>query len=296
MLASMQVSDAIVQIDARLSGILTSLEAKTLYPHLIEPLCYSVLSGGKRIRPLLSIAAGKLNSADFNSALDVGCAVELIHCYSLIHDDLPAMDNAPLRRGQATCHKKYDEATAILVGDALQALAIEVLSTPTLNIPDSNKLKIIYHISGASGINGMVGGQMLDLYSTGQKLALAELRHLHACKTGALIKSAILCGYLCAANFSQDKYTLLAQIADNLGLLFQIVDDILDVTQASVILGKVANQDVVNDKLTYVSLLGLEEARAIAARLHAQVIRDLLHLDNQDMLNQIVSLIYTRNH
>jgi farnesyl diphosphate synthase len=206
------------------------------------------------------------------------------------------MDNDDLRRGQATCHKKYDEATAILVGDALQALAFEILSTATLKIPVDNKLKIIYLVSKASGVDGMVGGQMLDLYSTGRKLTRIELQHMHACKTGALIKAAVLCGYLCGADFSLDGYTRLGQIADSLGLLFQIMDDILDVTETSGTLGKTANKDAINDKATYVSLLGLEEARVVASELYAEIIADLSEMENSIMLQEIATSVYMRNH
>jgi len=280
-------------INKRLAEIVSPAESNS---RLTAPICYSVLGGGKRIRPLLSIASGKLNAADVMTVLDIGCALELIHCYSLVHDDLPAMDNDDLRRGLATCHKKYDEATAILVGDALQALAFEVLSAPSLKIPQDNKLKIIYLVSRASGIDGMVGGQMLDLYSTGQKLTLTDLQNMHVCKTGALIKAAILCGYLCGDDFSLDRYTRLGQIADSLGLLFQIVDDILDVTETSGTLGKTANKDAINDKATYVSLLGLEEARAVAGELHTEIIADLSKIENSIMLQEIATSVYMRNH
>ncbi|HLX54038.1 MAG TPA: polyprenyl synthetase family protein, partial [Aquella sp.] len=239
---------------------------------------------------------GQLNSADFVNVLDIGCALELIHCYSLVHDDLPAMDNDDLRRGLATVHKKYDEATAILVGDALQALAFEVLSAATLKIPQDNKLKIIYLVSRASGVDGMVGGQMLDLCSTGQKLTLTDLQNMHACKTGALIKATILCGYLCGDGFSLDTYTRLGQVADSLGLLFQVVDDILDVTETSGTLGKTANKDAINHKATYVSLLGLEEAKAIASELYKEIIADLSDVDNSSMLQEITTSIYVRDH
>ncbi|MCC2625044.1 MAG: geranyl transferase [Burkholderiales bacterium] len=280
-------------IEKRLAEILSDREKN---PGLIDPIRYSVLSGGKRIRPLLSIASGKLNAADSKSVLDIGCALELIHCYSLVHDDLPAMDDDDLRRGIATCHKKYDEATAILVGDALQALAFEILSAPGLKISPDNKLKIINIVSEASGINGMVGGQMLDLYSTGQQLNLTDLQNMHMCKTGALIKAAILCGYLCGSEFSLVRYSKLGQIAGSLGLLFQIVDDILDVTQTSDTLGKTANKDVVNEKATYVSLLGLEEAGAIAGELYTEIMVDLSSIQNSDMLQDIATSVYKRNH
>ncbi|MCE3268607.1 MAG: geranyl transferase [Burkholderiales bacterium] len=280
-------------INDRLNKILTFENGNT---SLIEPIRYSVLGGGKRIRPLLSIASGRINAADFDAVLDIGCALELIHCYSLVHDDLPAMDNDDLRRGLATCHKKYDEATAILVGDALQSLAFEVLSAPTLNLPQESKLKIINLVSKASGISGMVGGQLIDLYSTGQELTLTILQNMHAQKTGALIRAAILSGYLCGSAFSLDKYNTLSQIADSLGLLFQIMDDILDVTQSSHTLGKTANKDITNDKATYVSLLGLEEARGIADELYREIITDLSRLKNSAMLQEIATIVYKRNH
>ncbi len=280
-------------IEERLAKILLERENNS---NLLDPVRYSVLSGGKRIRPLLSIASGKLNAADSDATLAVGCALELIHCYSLVHDDLPAMDDDDLRRGVATCHKKYDEATAILVGDALQALAFETLSSPNLNISPENKLKIIHLISTASGINGMVGGQMLDLYSTGQHLNLTDLQNMHMCKTGALIRAAILCGYLCGNEFSFDKYNKLGQVAGSLGLLFQIVDDILDVTESSDTLGKTANKDTANEKATYVSLLGLEEARAIASELYTEIMADLSPMPDSTMLQEIATSVYMRNH
>lgn len=280
-------------IDKRLTEILSLRECDA---SLIDPIRYCVLNGGKRIRPLLSIAAAKLSAASVDVALDVGCALELIHCYSLVHDDLPAMDNDDLRRGVPTCHKKYDEATAILVGDALQALAFELLSAPALKIPPENKLKIIYQVSRASGIDGMVGGQMLDLYSTGHALNLTGLQNMHACKTGALIRASILCGYLCGKNPTLDMCTKLGQIADSMGLMFQIVDDILDVTGTSQTLGKTANKDAINEKATYVSLLGLEEARAVATELHTEIKADLSMIENSVMLQEIATLIYMRNH
>jgi farnesyl diphosphate synthase len=206
------------------------------------------------------------------------------------------MDDDDLRRGMPSCHKKYDEATAILVGDALQAMAYEILSSHNLALPADNKLKIIYQLSLASGIHGMVAGQMLDLSFTGQKINLAKLQHMHLQKTGALIRASILCGYLCGHECLLDKYSKLGQIADNLGLLFQIVDDILDVTENSNILGKTANKDASNNKATYVSLLGLEQSKDIANKLYSKIIADLSILENKNMLEEIVNAIYMRNH
>lgn len=280
-------------VEKRLSEIL-SVGADNAY--LVNAIRYSVLGGGKRIRPLLSIASSRLQNVNLNVVLDVACAIELIHCYSLVHDDLPAMDNDDLRRGQPTNHKQYDEATAILVGDGLQTLAFEVLSSPLLDIMPLNKLKIIHQISIASGTNGMVGGQMLDLRSTGKKLTLEQLKQMHSFKTGALIKASILCGYLSGAEFSASVYANLEHIADNLGLLFQIVDDILDVTEDSGTLGKTANKDAANDKATYVSLLGLDEARGIAHKLYESIVLDLAKIGNNAMLQELTDSIYKRNH
>ena len=262
---------------------------------LTDAMCYSVLGGGKRMRPLLTYAAGFLSGAKLDDLISVGCAIELIHCYSLVHDDLPAMDNDDLRRGRQSCHKKYDIATAILVGDALQALAFQVLSSNEINIPDSSKLQIIQQIAAGAGSAGMVGGQMLDLRNTGQKLDLKSLQQMHELKTGALIKASILAGYLCGKDTQADVYTELSNLANQIGLLFQIVDDILDTVADTKTLGKTAHKDAQNEKATYVSLLGLDAAKQTADKLYNEIIGKLTKIKQSDMLIDLTNSIYKRN-
>lgn len=264
-------------------------------PLLMEAMRYSTLDGGKRIRPLLVAAAGRLSYASLDSVLSVGAAVELIHCYSLIHDDLPAMDNDDLRRGRPTCHKKYNEALAILAGDALQTQAFSVLSCDKLEIDAGAKLKIINLLSICSGALGMVGGQAIDLMSTGIKLDIATLKQMHSMKTGALIKASILSGYLSGKQFEQNTYDELTNVANNLGLLFQITDDILDATGDTQTLGKTANKDWLNNKATYVNILGLSEAQNMATKLYYDNLRILEQLMHTSELIELTHIVYKRN-
>ncbi|MFC3549962.1 polyprenyl synthetase family protein [Lysobacter cavernae] len=226
---------------------------------------HAVLLGGKRMRPLLVYAAGDLFRAD-EAALDAAAtAVELIHAYSLVHDDLPAMDDDALRRGQPTVHVAFDEATAILAGDALQSLAFEVLAATPVN--DSVRVTLLRTLATASGAAGMCGGQALDLAATGNggTLSVAALEHLHALKTGALIRAAVRLGALCG-DASNDDLQHLDRYADALGLAFQVRDDLLDIEGDSATLGKTAGKDAAQDKATFPALIGLEASRA---RLHA---------------------------
>ncbi len=222
---------------------------------------HAVLLGGKRMRPLLVYAAGTLTGAD-EAALDApAAAVELIHAYSLVHDDLPAMDDDALRRGQPTVHVAFDEATAILAGDALQSLAFEVLcATP---VADGVRVALLRTLATAAGAAGMCGGQALDLDATGngRTLSVVELERLHALKTGALIRAAVRMGALCG-DASDDQLQRLDRYADALGLAFQVRDDILDIEGDSATLGKTAGKDVAQDKATFPALIGLEASRA----------------------------------
>jgi farnesyl diphosphate synthase len=263
---------------------------------LMEAMRYSTLDGGKRIRPLLTVASGNLSAATFDSLITIGAAIELIHCYSLIHDDLPAMDNDDLRRGRPTCHKKYNEAIAILAGDALQTKAFAVISDDELLISDNSKLKIIQTLAKSAGVSGMVGGQSLDLISTGLHLSLPELQNMHMKKTGALIKAAILCGYLAGHKYSKDIYYKLSTVADNLGLLFQIADDILDFTSDTQTLGKTAHKDLVYSKATYVNILGLDSAQAMAKELFNQTLTILQALPMSEQLIELTHFIYERSN
>jgi farnesyl diphosphate synthase len=233
---------------------------------LHEAMRYSVLGGGKRVRPLLCHAAGAVFEAA-PETLDVpSAAVELIHAYSLVHDDLPAMDNDVLRRGKPTCHVEFDEATALLVGDALQALAFELLSTQLPGLPAARHLEMLRLLGEASGSRGMAGGQAFDLQSVGRQLEVSELEFMHMHKTGALIRAAVLLGaHVGGANAEQ--LALLSRYAHRAGLLFQVVDDILDASTDTATLGKTAGKDAADNKPTYVTLLGIGAAKDLAEQL-----------------------------
>ncbi len=237
---------------------------------LHQAMRYATLGGGKRIRPLLCHAAGELAGAD-SARLDIaGCAVELIHAYSLVHDDLPCMDNDVLRRGKPTCHVEYDEATAMLVGDALQAQAFQLLSEHALAGDPRRQLAMLRHLAQAAGSRGMAGGQMIDIEGTGQHLTRAELEFMHVHKTGALIRAAILLGAQCGAALPEDEMARLDHFAKRVGLLFQVIDDILDAEASTATLGKTAGKDAAQGKVTYVSAMGLAEAREMADSLRSE--------------------------
>ena len=233
---------------------------------LHEAMRYATLGGGKRVRPLLAFAAGELTDAPAERLDIVACAVEMIHAYSLVHDDMPCMDDDVLRRGRPTCHVEYDEPTALLVGDSLQTLAFELMAGQNLGEP-SRQLEMIALLAHASGSRGMAGGQAIDLASVGQLLTQPELELMHALKTGALIRAAVLLGALAGQPLSADERSGLDRFAKRAGLLFQVVDDILDCTASTATLGKTAGKDEAADKPTYVSLLGLDAARAYAEEL-----------------------------
>ena len=231
-----------------------------------DAMRYAVLDGGKRLRPLLVIAACEAVGGHAGAALRAGCAVELIHAYSLVHDDMPCMDNDVLRRGKPTVHVRFGEASALLAGDALQALAFEFLTPPDQGIPDATQARLCRLLARAAGHRGMAGGQAVDLAAVGHSLTEDELRHMHSLKTGALLHASVMMGAACgeppaAAAKGLDGY------GHALGLAFQVVDDILDVTADSATLGKTPGKDAAQDKPTYVSLLGLDRARRHAVEL-----------------------------
>ncbi len=228
---------------------------------------YGVLDGGKRLRPLLVLAASQAVTGLREAAMRAACAVELIHAYSLIHDDMPCMDNDVLRRGKPTVHVQFGQAQAMLAGDAMQALAFEVL-TPDSGVPAALQARLCALLARAAGHAGMAGGQAIDLASIGLELDEAVLRDMHHRKTGALLRSSVLMGAACG-NPSDQAWAALDAYGEALGLAFQVVDDILDVTQASTTLGKTAGKDLHNNKPTYVTILGLG-----AARRHADDLRD----------------------
>lgn len=230
-----------------------------------QAMCYAVSNGGKRIRPALVYIIGEMFGTAIEKLNPAAASIELIHCYSLVHDDLPAMDDDDFRRGKPSCHKQFDEATAILAGDALQTLAFEVLSEPNLNpVDDSAKTKMVSCLAKASGSNGMVLGQTLDMESESKFICLDSLKELHKNKTGQLIKASINLGIIASDKIDTIAKQLLNKFADSIGLLFQIQDDILDVVGDSKTLGKPQGSDIENNKSTFVSLMGLEEAKVAA--------------------------------
>ena len=232
-----------------------------------DAMRYAVLDGGKRLRPLLVLAAADAVHGQREAALRAACAVELIHAYSLVHDDLPCMDNDVLRRGKPTVHVRFGEAQAMLAGDAMQALAFEVLTPAAEVVAPALQARLCGLLARAAGDAGMAGGQAIDLASVGLQLDEQALSDMHRRKTGALLKASVLMGASCGSGVPPAAWQALDRYGDAVGLAFQVVDDILDVTQASSTLGKTAGKDVDHNKPTYVSILGLEEARRRADEL-----------------------------
>ncbi|GAB4510454.1 MAG: (2E,6E)-farnesyl diphosphate synthase [Sulfuricaulis sp.] len=277
-------------LDARLSP------AAQAPLHLHEAMRYVTLDGGKRVRASLVYAAGQAVGAQDN-ALDVpACAVEMIHAYSLVHDDLPCMDDDDLRRGKPTCHKAYDEATALLAGDALQSLAFEILANdPALAVNATQRLRMITLLAEAAGSHGMAGGQAIDLASGGKALLLRQLEDMHLRKTGALIRAAVLLGALAREDVATEKLSALENYSRAIGLAFQITDDILDVEGKAETLGKNPGMDRARGKSTYPQVLGLAEAKARAQVLHTQALESLAPLeDNGGVLAELAGFIIER--
>jgi geranylgeranyl pyrophosphate synthase len=270
--------------------------ATTLPTALHEAMRYATLSGGKRIRPILVYAGGLAVGAD-REALDVpACAVEFIHAYSLIHDDLPAMDNDDLRRGKPSCHRAFDEATAILAGDALQSLAYQLLAkNGNAAISEATRLRMIDILALAAGSRGMVGGQVIDLAATGRELNIAELEDMHIHKTGALIRASVVLGALCAIAAEDARHQQLDHYAKCIGLAFQIRDDILDVEGEARTIGKNPGMDQQLEKSTYPALIGMAGARLRAKELHAEAMDSLADFDDKaDPLRWISAYIIER--
>ena len=231
---------------------------------LHQAMRYAVLGGGKRVRPLLAFAAGELAGADTERVRIAAAAVELIHAYSLVHDDLPCMDDDVLRRGRPTCHVEYDEATALLVGDALQSLAFQLLGEYRLADSGKTQLEMVKLLAAASGSRGMAGGQAIDLESVGKSLTVPELEYMHIHKTGALIRASALLGARCGNGLDEKGLGQLDLFAKLIGLAFQVVDDTLDAESSTATLGKTAGKDAKNNKPTYVSAIGIARARELA--------------------------------
>jgi len=258
---------------------------------------YSVLGPGKRIRPALVYATAETLGLPLEQVDAAACAVELIHCYSLVHDDLPAMDDDDLRRGRPTCHKQFDEATAILAGDSLQVLAFHLLAAhPGLPADPAVRVRIIDTLAVASGTAGMAGGQALDLAAEGGTLTLADLERLHALKTGALIRASVLMAALCRPGLGPDALAALSAFGDCVGLGFQVQDDILDIEGDVRVIGKPPGSDEARGMPTYPAIAGLEAARARVAELHAGAVRQLAAHGWQDSpLADLSHWLVTRN-
>ena len=266
-----------------------------------EAMRYAVLDGGKRLRPLLVLAAaqaaGTLDAPHAEASLRAGCAVELIHAYSLVHDDMPCMDNDVLRRGKPTVHIAFGQAKALLAGDALQALAFELLVPEGRNIPDAIQAKLCRQLALAAGYNGMAGGQAIDLASVGKRLTQPELQQMHKLKTGALLQASVEMGATCA-RISGKALEALTTYGAALGLAFQVIDDVLDVVADSATLGKTAGKDAADDKPTYVSLMGLEPAKAYANELLAEAQQALAGsgLPETRALAALADMVVRRGH
>lgn len=272
--------------------------AAILPQRLHEAMRYSTLDGGKRMRPMLTYCTGKALGLDLGLLDAPACAVEMIHVYSLIHDDLPAMDDDDLRRGKPTSHKKFDEATAILTGDALQALAFELLANDaSLKVNAEQRLKMITTLTKASGSQGMVGGQAIDLQSVGTQLTLPELENMHIHKTGALIRASVNMAALAKADLDPAVAKKLDHYAKCIGLSFQVKDDILDMESDTATLGKTQGKDQDNDKPTYPALLGLAGAKQKAQELHEQALLSLADFGSEaDLLRDLSLYIIQRDH
>jgi farnesyl diphosphate synthase len=275
------------------------LPAPTTAPErLHSAMRYATLGGGKRVRPVLVYAAGQALGESPKRLNGAACAVELIHAYSLIHDDLPAMDDDDLRRGQPTCHKAFDEATAILAGDALQTLAFHVLcKDPNLEADADTRLHMVEILALASGSRGMAGGQALDLAAVGQELNLAQLENMHIHKTGALIRASVQLGTLLSKETDEQQIRNLDHYAKCIGLAFQVRDDILDIEGETEVIGKTQGKDQAQFKPTYPALLGLQGAREKATQLREEAMDSLSGLDEKaDPLRWLADYIVGRSY
>lgn len=287
-----QLSTYQARVNQKLADILSELDAPA---PLLEAMRYATLNNGKRLRPALIFAMGDALQIPLEKLDTAACAMELIHSYSLVHDDLPAMDDDELRRGQPTCHIQFDEATAILVGDAQQTLAFELLCQDPI-LEDNQKVKMIQLLAKASGASGMVGGQQIDIGSNGQLPELSRLQHMHQLKTGALIETALQTGAVLSPNYAE-KQPGLVLLGQKIGLAFQVHDDILDIEGDTLTLGKPQGSDEEADKSTYPKLMGLEKAKGYRDDLIQEAIDLLDTLEIQsDFLRELIQYISQRNH
>ena len=288
------IGECIRLVDKKLDKVLPSenVEPKRLH----QAIRHSIFAGGKRFRPVLVFAVGRTFGAETEKLISVASAIEMIHTYSLIHDDLPAMDDDNLRRGRETCHIKFDEATAILAGDALQNMAFQTIAEDE-NLSAELRIKLIKEIAEASGTPaGMVAGQQLDLEAEGfgNKVSLERLEEIHRSKTGAMIRISAKAGAI-IAEANETELEAVSNYAEGLGLLFQITDDLLDVTQTTEVLGKTAGKDITADKATYPAFYGIQETKNLAQKVHDDACRELEKLEsNTEILCEIAGYILQR--
>ena len=260
-----------IAVDAALDRLMPADTAQP--PSIHRAMRYSVQAGGKRVRPILCLESARIFSADEAPVLPVACALEFIHTYSLIHDDLPALDNDDLRRGKPTCHKKFGEATAILAGDALLTLAFETLANAPLE--PARRVAILAHVAASAGtVNGMIGGQVADIEAERRPVVPEELEYIHRSKTAALIRASVASGAI-AGGANDDDVARLKRFGETIGWAFQVVDDILDVEESSAALGKTAGKDAAQQKATYPALFGLEKSRQFAKELEARAMAEI---------------------
>jgi len=282
----------ITRVDQRLERALPAAEGPA--ERLLSAMRYSVFNGGKRLRPLLCFAAADAVAKADHHTETAAASIEMIHAYSLIHDDLPAMDDDDLRRGEPACHIQFDEATAILTGDALQAMAFEQLAAMK-EIPPATQLELVRLLANHSGCSGMVAGQAIDLAATGESLTLDQLKFMHAHKTGALIEASVLMGAVATNQATSRQLDALTKFASAIGLAFQIQDDILDVESSTAQLGKQQGSDAAKGKPTYTSLLGLDDARVQVDELYRESIACLeIFGDRAEPLRYIAGFIVNR--
>ena len=283
-------------LDQTQQRLKVTLAERDIPKQLRDAMSYSLLSGGKRIRALLCYAAGLALSAPLQRLETASAAIECLHCYSLIHDDLPAMDDDDLRRGKATSHIKFDEATAILAGDALQAIAYDLICSESA-FSDKQARQLCLLLAQSSGGVGMVGGQMLDIEATQQQVKLNALENIHRRKTGALISASVVSGAICADTCSEQQLEGLKDYAQNIGLAFQVVDDILDIESTTSELGKPSGADIALEKSTYPALIGIQASKELAQKLYQRAIASLAPIgDNTDLLEKLARLVVHRTY
>jgi geranylgeranyl diphosphate synthase, type II len=280
-----------VAVDGQLERLLPGESVQPISIH--QAMRYSVFAGGKRIRPILCLETARIFESDSVHALYPGCAIEFIHTYSLIHDDLPALDNDDLRRGKPTSHKKFGEATAILAGDGLLTLAFETIAAAPVSA--ERRAAMVTEIATAAGtVNGMVGGQVADLESEGKKVGPETLEYIHRSKTAALIRASVTAGALCAGASAEDVARL-RRFGETIGWAFQVTDDILDVEESSAALGKTAGKDIAQQKATYPAVFGLERSHQIAEELSAKAIAELqIYGERAERLRVIAEFLVLR--